>query len=147
MSRRDARRHSFVMIYQFPFHFPCDTEFLAEAKAFYFDGLKDEAEPSPGGKDLLYFNRATSGTMDRLVQIDGVIAHFLKDWDIERINRIDLALLRLAIYEILCESDVPLGVAINEAVELAKAYGTDDSPAFINGVLSGISKEYDRTRA
>ncbi len=140
MSRHDARRHAINIIYQFPFHFPCDAEFLAEAKAFYFEGL-DEEEP-PRGRDLEYFNRATTGTMDRLEQIDGVIMHFLKDWDIERINKVDLSLLRLAIYEILCESDVPPGAAINEAVEFAKDIGTDESPAFINGVLGGINREF-----
>jgi N utilization substance protein B len=67
--------------------------------------------------------------------------HFLKDWAIERINKIDLALLRLCIYEMLCEKDVPDGVAINEAVELAKVYGADESPAFINGVLGGVARQ------
>ncbi len=142
MSRHDARRHAFNLIYQFPFHFPCDEEYLSEAKAFYFEGLDDD--DSPKGKDLIYFNRVTTGIMDRLTQIDGVITHFLKDWDIERINRVDLALLRLSIYEILCESDVPAGAAINEAVNFAKEYGTDESPAFINGVLGGVSQEIDR---
>ncbi len=142
MSRHDARRHAFNVIYQFPFHFPCDEEYLAEAKAFYFEGLDEEG--SPRGKDLIYFNRATTGTMDRLTQIDGVIMHFLKDWDIERINRVDLALLRLSIYEILCESDVPTGAAINEAINFAKEYGTDESPAFINGVLGGVSRKITR---
>jgi len=134
MSRREARSHAFCLIYQFPFMVPLDAKAVAEAMVYYYDGL----EKRPSRLDIAYVNRAVSGAQERLVQLDGVISHFLKDWDIQRLNRVDLALLRLAIYEILCEPDVPPGVATNEAVMLAKEFGTDESPAFINGVLGNI---------
>jgi N utilization substance protein B len=138
MTRSQARRHAFALVFQFPFH-PFGIETLAEAKQFYYDGLEDDLRPR--GKHTAYIDRAVVGTWDRLSQIDGVVMHFLKDWAIERINKIDLALLRLCIYEMLCEKDVPDGVAINEAVELAKVYGADESPAFINGVLGGVARQ------
>jgi N utilization substance protein B len=140
MTRHDARRHAFTLVFQFPFH-TFDIEALAEAKLLYYDGLEEGERPR--GKHKAYIDRAVAGTWDRLSQIDGVIMHFLKDWEIKRINKIDLALLRLCIYEMLCEEDVPVGAAINEAVKLAKVFGADESPAFINGVLGGVSKRLD----
>jgi N utilization substance protein B len=138
MTRKAARRHAFSLVFQFPFHV-FDIETLAEAKRAYYDGL--EAGERPQGKHSAYIDRAVTGTWERLAQIDGVVMHFLKGWKIERINTIDLALLRLCIYEMLCEADVPVGAAINEAVEIAKEYGDDESPSFINGVLGGVSRQ------
>jgi N utilization substance protein B len=137
LSRKGARRHAFHLIFQFPFHAPLDTSTLAEAKALYYDDL----DTSPTGRDAEYINRVVWGVLEKLVQLDGVIEKFLKGWVIDRINKVDLAILRLSIYEMLCEEDVPLGVAVNEAVNLAKEYGSEESPAFVNGVLGNISKE------
>ena len=150
MSRSDARRHSFVLIFQFPFHQRMDD--LAWLKTLYYDCLDDVFQGDsilgkrPTGRDDEYINRVVWGTLDKQAQLDGVIENFLKEWSIDRINRVDLALLRLAIYEMLCEPDVPFGVAINEAVELAKQYGTDESPAFINGVLGNVAREIKGAR-
>ena len=149
MSRRDARRHALHIIFQFPF-FQMDSEILAQAKAGYLDGLKElpgmETLKPPKGKNAEYVNRATYGVMDRKDEIDGVIEKFLRDWDITRINKVDLAIMRLAIYEMLCEQDVPLGAAVNEAVELAKEYGADESPAFINGVLGNVARSIKESK-
>ena len=165
MSRSDARRHSFTLIFQFPFHKNMDVETLAWLKALYYDCLNEIPSgsrtisegspqgvdmsavadapigPRPKGRDDEYINRVVWGTLEKQTQLDGVIENFLKEWTVDRINRVDLALMRLAIYEMLCEPDVPFGVAVNEAVELAKVYGTDDSPAFINGVLGNVARE------
>ncbi|MCL2364592.1 MAG: transcription antitermination factor NusB [Defluviitaleaceae bacterium] len=138
VSRHQARRHAFHLIFQFPYHGECNAQTLATATASYYDGLEEGDRPR--GRDATYVLRATTGTLDRLVQLDAVINNFLQDWTVERLNRVDLALMRLAIYEMLCEKDVPHGVAINEAVELAKDYGSDESPAFINGVLANVAR-------
>ena len=147
MSRSDARRHSFALIFQFPFHMPMDAENLAWLKALYFDCLEDSphdgdvpAGPRPTGRDAEYIDRVIWGTLEKQAQLDGVIDNFLKGWELDRLNRIDLALLRLAIYEMLCEPDVPFGVAVNEAVELAKVFGSDESPSFVNGVLGNVAR-------
>ena len=153
MSRLEARRHSFVLIFQFPYHQPMDTENLAWLKALYYDSLGDiTASPDdapvglrPTGKNAEYIDRVVWGTLEKQAQLDGVIENFLKGWAINRLNRVDLALLRLAIYEMLNEADVPLGVAVNEAVELAKQYGGDESPAFVNGVLGNVAREIKET--
>jgi len=136
MTRRDARRHAFSLVYQLAF-FDHKIESLAEAKKFYYDSLDDAI---PTGKHAEYVDRVVWGVFDRQVQIDGVIDNFLRDWDLARISKIDLAIMRLAIYEMLCEQDVPIGTAVNEAVEIAKDYGTDDSAAFINGVLGNVAR-------
>jgi len=143
-SRSDARRHSFAIIFQLPYHQPIakenEAETLAWLKAFYYDYL-DESNARPTGRDDEYVDRVIWGSLENLAQLDGVIENFLKGWELSRLNRVDLALLRLAIYEMLREPDVPFGVAVNEAVELAKVYGSDESPAFINGVLGNVARE------
>ena len=148
MSRKTARRHAFHLIYQIPFHLAGGISSLAELKANYYDfvsfGSKEveglDVLKRPTGKDAEYVDRAVWGVYENLAEIDGVIGEFLKGWTVERISKIDLALLRLSIFEMLSLDDVPLGVAVNEAVELAKEYGSDDSPAFVNGVLGGVSR-------
>jgi len=144
MSRRDARRHAFHLVFQIPFLHDQNVEGLAEAKAWYYDGLGEapglEGATRPEGRDAEYVDRASWGVLERLGEIDGVISNFLRGWEIDRINKVDLAIMRLSIYEMLCESDVPLGAAVNEAVELAKEYGSDESPSFVNGVLGNVAR-------
>lgn len=140
MSRKTARRHAFNLIFTLPYD-KMDVEKLAKTKAAYFEYLDETEQKRPKGKDAEYVDRAFWGVFERLAQLDGVIENFLRDWTVNRLNKADLALMRLAIYEMLCEKDVPLGAAVNEAVELAKEYGADESPAFINGVLGNVARE------
>jgi N utilization substance protein B len=148
VSRKTARRHAFHLIFGLPFIGVLDAPKLAKAKAAYFDFLDGDLEDygfeklsRPKGRDSEYIDRAFWGVFERLNELDGVIENFLRDWTIDRINKVDLALMRLSIYEMLCEKDVPPGVAVNEAVEMAKLYGADESPAFINGVLGNVARE------
>lgn len=76
---------------------------------------------------------------ERIDEIDEKINQVAKGWKTERMGKADLAILRLAVYEMLYDEDVPVKVAINEAVELAKKYGGDESPAFVNGILGKIA--------
>ncbi|MCL2577157.1 MAG: transcription antitermination factor NusB [Defluviitaleaceae bacterium] len=149
MSRKTARRHAFHLIFTMPYNGALDAQKLAKIKAAYFDFL-DEGETEdyglenltrPRSRDAEYIDRVFWGVFERLSELDGVIENFLREWTIDRINKVDLALMRLSIYEILCEKDVPIAVAVNEAVELAKLYGADESPAFINGVLGNVARE------
>ena len=148
MSRKTARRHAFHLIYQLPFHLAGGAASLAELKANYYDFVSQDLKEidgfsslkRPTGRDADYVDKAVWGVFEKQAEIDGVIDRFLKGWTVDRINKVDLALLRLSIYEMLSIDDVPLGVAVNEAVELAKEYGSDDSPSFVNGVLGGVSR-------
>ena len=137
MRRSDACRLVFKLVFQLPLHTEPNVENLAEAKKLYYEGLDT---PRPTGKNAEYIDRVVWGVFDRQAQLDSVIENFLREWDINRISKIDLAIMRLAIYEMLCEEDVPIATAVNEAVDIAKEYGTDDSAAFINGVLGNVAR-------
>ncbi|MEA4870326.1 hypothetical protein SDC9_139870 [bioreactor metagenome] len=93
-------------------------------------------------EDLVYVSQMLEGVCARSEELDEIIGRYSKDWAIERIARVDLSILRVAIYEMLYRrEDVPTGAAINEAVELAKRYGGERSYAFINGILGSVAKE------
>lgn len=81
------------------------------------------------------------GVVSNLSEIDKIIINYAKNWSLERITNIDRNILRVAIYEILYLDNVPKNVSINEAVELAKKYGTKSSFSFVNGVLGKIDKD------
>ena len=85
--------------------------------------------------------------MRRLDQIDRTIGDHATNWRLERIAATDRNLLRVAIFELLFQDDVPAQVAINEAVEIAKRFGTQDSPAFINGVLDAVQQSRQKEDA
>ena len=79
-----------------------------------------------------------SGIAEKKDELDEKIKTYLKGWTMDRISKTDLAILRLAVYEMLYREDIPCKVSINEAIELAKAFCEETSPAFINGVLAGV---------
>ena len=87
-------------------------------------------------KDQTYITGKCEDILGHLTEIDDAINEVTKGWKTTRMGKVDLSLIRLAVYEIRYEEDIPTKVAINEAIELAKKYGTDESPAFINGVLA-----------
>jgi len=87
-----------------------------------------------------YARSLIGGIFDRLEEIDGAIGAHATNWRLERIAATDRNLLRVAIFELLFQDDVPAQVAINEAVEIAKRFGTQESPAFINGVLDAVQQ-------
>ncbi len=95
-------------------------------------------------EDLAYIDEIMQGIQLHAPQIDELVSRYSKDWVIERIARVDLSILRVAIFEMLYRGqDVPTGAAINEAVELAKRYGGERSYAFINGILGSVAREME----
>ena len=88
-----------------------------------------------------YTDSLVRGVDHRSDEIDGLITRFAKGWSLERMPALDRAVLRVAVYELGHEPEVPIGVVLNEAVELANSYGTDDSGRFVNGVLSAVGRE------
>jgi len=87
-----------------------------------------------------YAEGLVRGVADYLERIDQMIEELSTNWALDRMARVDLSLLRLAAYELLARPDVPASVAINEAIEIGKVYGTKDTPAFVNGILDKISR-------
>ena len=96
-----------------------------------------EINPEEEGSEFM--NRLCAGVIGNAADLDSIIAPFLKGWTIERLSRVDLAILRLATFEIT-HKVTPTAIAINEAVELANQYSTDKAGAFINGVLGNMAR-------
>src|SRR3990167_6843441 len=94
--------------------------------------------------DVEYLNRVVEGTMKNLKLIDSLIEQAAPEWPLEQISVIDKSILRLASYELLKDKDIPPKVAINEAVEIAKTFGGENSSKFINGVLGTLYRQSDR---
>lgn len=131
MSRKKARECAFKLVFEIPFH---ENEYGKRLK-FYCEEYTD-AELTK--KDYEYINLVVPKCFENLEFIDAKIQKSLKGWTINRLPKTTTALLRLAVSEIEYADDIPYQVAINEAVELAKIYGGDDAPSFINGVLASI---------
>lgn len=134
MNRREARKNAFYLIFQIGFH---QTEELEQMKELFFE-QKEQEIPKEQREFIL---KEVEGTKAHLLEIDEIITKKSKKWKKERISKVDIAILRLAIYEIYFSEEVPNSVAINEAVELAKEFGTEQSSAFINGILGSIVSE------
>lgn len=130
MSRIETREAVVFFIYQFDFR----SETIDEQISIYVNSneeLKDDIE---------YFTNTVKGIVANRDSLDESISKYLKNWTLDRIPKLDKAILETAIYEISYNDEIPTGVAINEAVKLAKKYGTDDSYSYINGVLSSYEK-------
>lgn len=144
MSRRELREHMLRMLYQQEFH---QAEQRAEQLELYFDNLdmtaededKKVKEPTEEEKD--YLIKRLDQIMEYLPQIDDAISHISEGWTLSRMGCIDRAILRLACFEMKYDEEVPVGVAINEAVELAKKYGQENSYGFVNGILAKLAHE------
>ena len=130
MTRSVSRLNAFFLIFQIPFY---DSYEPGAQFKLYCDDKKCVLE-----KDRAFISDRLNGVFDNLIEIDGVIKGNLSGWEIDRIARADLAAIRLAVYEMLIEGKTPLKVSVNEAVEIAKNYGTDDSGQFVNGILRSV---------
>lgn len=130
MTRREIREQIFQILFRIEFH---QEEELKEQLKYPVN------EEEKLDKDAIYIQEKIQAVTKKVTQIDEMINAVAQGWKTSRMGKVDLTLIRLAVYEIKFEDDIPTGVAINEAVELAKKYGTDDSPAFVNGILAKIS--------
>ncbi|MBB3109182.1 N utilization substance protein B [Paenibacillus phyllosphaerae] len=93
-----------------------------------------------------YVRELVSGVTERKAAIDDMLQHYLTGWQVDRLSRVDRQILRLACYEMVFRSDVPPKAAINEAIELAKHFGTDESGKFVNGVLGKLLQALDELK-
>ena len=109
-------------------------EEMSEQLSLYFDTLEELSE-----KDQEYMSQKYRHVLEKLDEIDVLLNETSKGWKTKRMSRVDLTALRLAVYELKYDQDVPTGVAINEAVELAKRFGGDTSGSFVNGILGKIA--------
>lgn len=130
MSRREIREQIFKLLFRTEFY---EKDELLEQRQLFLEELGQEEN-----KDTAYIKRKYEDILEHLTEIDAMVNEVAQGWKTSRMGRVDLTLIRLAVYEMKFEEDVPAGVAINEAVELAKRYGTDDSSSFVNGILAKL---------
>ncbi len=116
----------------------------------YYEKLKTENEvyaERPSRNQLRYIDTVVAGVANREEDLNAQISKFSIGWDISRISRLTRSILQLAIFEILYVEDVPTGVAVSEAVRLAKKYDGDDTGAFVNGILGSFARSLDAPKA
>lgn len=129
MKRSEIRERTFIILFQRDFNY----EFIQDIDYYLTrEGLKDA--------DADYAKKTILGTVEHLEEIDKLISKYLVNWNFERLNKTDISVMRLAVYEMMYSQDVPDKVAINEAIELAKKYNGDVAGVFVNGLLDNIYK-------
>ncbi len=134
-----ARRKGRIIAFQSLYRYDLSGAGLEELLDFSW---MDEERGGPVAEETLLFARLLiQGVLENLPEVDEVIKGQLENWDFSRLNRVDLALLRMSVYCLLHQGDIPATVTIDEAVDISKSYGTADSYRFINGVLDGVRKK------
>ena len=142
MGRHEIREQAFRLLFRVEFHSPQD---MVEQRT----GFKEELPAEDTGNAIDEENSAKivarcEKVQEKLSEIDKIINDNTEGWDTARMGKVELAILRLAAYEIVFDEDIPDSVAINEAVEIAKKYGQESSGAFVNAVLGKIVKSNER---
>lgn len=131
MKRRELREHIFEILFRVEFMSESDME---EQLELFFEDLA-EARPA----DVDYIKNKYLAVREKMPMIDILIDEKSTGWKTGRMGKVELTILRLAVYEMLFDEDVPVTVAINEAVEISKKFGGDDTPAFVNGILAKVA--------
>ena len=129
MSRRELREKIFSLLFRIEFNHPEDMP--EQIKLFFEDEDTKASE-----KEEMQIAAKYGSIMAKKDEIDNSINDKAEGWTVERMGKVELTILRLAVYEILYDDEVPAGVAINEAVELAKKFGQDGSGRFVNAILA-----------
>lgn len=132
MTRSIIREHIFKILFRAEFY---NKEELTQQAEYYVSELSNAKD-----KEIEYIKDKTLAIIDNLPEIDEIINENSDGWPTNRLGKAELTIMRLAVYEIRFDEEIPDGVAINEAVELSKKYGSDNSSSFVNGVLAKIIK-------
>jgi N utilization substance protein B len=134
-----ARRKGRIIAFQSLYRHDLSGASLPEL--FDFSWLQSDRAGLPPEETLLFARLLIQGALENLPRIDEVIKGQLENWDFSRLNKVDLALLRMSVYCLLFQPEIPPTVTIDEAVDISKTYGTADSYRFVNGVLDGVRKK------
>jgi N utilization substance protein B len=130
MARKTARQVAMQLIYQY--------ELGGEGVSSTIEESMDK--PDLNQEDMAYIQAMIDGTAQKADLLDEKIAKYAVGWTLERIAKVDLSILRLALFEMLFRDDIPEGVSINEAIELAHTFSTPEAASFINGILGSVSR-------
>lgn len=133
MTRKELREHIFKMVFQLAFNEPED---MSDHLKLYLEELVSAAD-----KDKSYIQNKYEAVKEKVEEIDTILNETSAKWQTNRMNKVDLSILRLAVYEMKWDEDIPESVAINEAIELAKKFSSEEAPVFVNGVLAKIAEK------
>ena len=139
MSRREVREHIFKMLFGIEFF---EEKELEEQLGLYFEQALDDEIPNPPSfisvEDREVLKTRVREVAEKVPEIDESINRVATGWKTGRMGKADLSILRLAVYEMKYDDTIPVSVAINEAVELAKKFGSEESSSFVNGILAKL---------
>ena len=147
MTRREMREHCFKILFGVEFY---PAEEIKDQVEQYFDAPQEDDVADNGKEEVVhnvdmkevdrtFLTDRVEGIAGKIPELDARIDEVAQGWKTGRMGKAELAILRLAVYEMKYDEDVPVKVAINEAVELAKKFGGDESPAFVNGILAKLA--------
>ena len=143
-SRRKGRILAFQALYSWDVHYnqTKDTSIPEELLDFTWASKAGE-EPLDG--EMTAFSRLlVSGAIENIVSVDSMIEKHLQNWELSRLNRVDLAVLRISVYTLMFQTDMHPSIVIDEAIDISREFGTDDSYRFVNGVLDSVRKSLVR---
>ncbi len=146
MRRQELREHIFRLLFRVDF---VEKDDLLKQGEMYFETPKEDEDSLPydiTDGDGRYIREKFELILNRLDRLDSIIKEASKGWDIERLGKVELSVLRLAVFELLYDDDIPTGVAIDQAVEISKKYGQSESFSFVNGILANIARDKDNYR-
>lgn len=129
MKRSSLREQVFKLLFRIEFN---SAEEMPQQEEMFFSSGDLQATD----RDKAYITDKVNAIVEKIPEIDRQLSDKMKGWTIDRVGRVELAILRLGVYEILYDEEIPAGVAISEAVELAKKFGADNAGSFVNGVLA-----------
>lgn len=135
MLRSQVREEIFKIIFRYPFN---SKEEMTEQVEYSLEELEGKSD-----KNINYIRDKVKGIIDNIDNIDTKISDCCEGWSIDRIGKAEMAIMRIASYEIMFEEDVPSSVAVNEAVELSKLYCDEDAKGFVNAVLGKVVKSVE----
>lgn len=135
MARRKSRIIAFQGIYSW------DVGSISESQVLEFSWVSDEVKNNLGVDGLTFAKLLVSGTIEHISEVDAMIKKHIINWDFERLNKVDLAVLRISTYPLMFQKDIHPSIIIDEAIDIVKEFGSDDSFKFVNAVLDSIRKE------
>lgn len=148
MTRSNAREIVAHLIYEMNFtRDAADTVVETAMEQDYYETLGQETEvyaERPNSKQMDYILESVRGIQEKQEELDGYLQKYAINWSVSRISKIARAILHVAMYEALYAEDVPVGAAINEAVELTRKYEDEDVVSFVNGILGSFARELER---
>jgi N utilization substance protein B len=138
-SRRKGRILAFQALYSW------DIQRSLKGNASIPEGLLDfswaDGDAPLDGKTAAFPRLLVTGTVENIAGVDSMIQKHLENWELSRLNKVDLAVLRMSVYTLMFQSETPPSVVIDEAVEICREFGSDDSYRFVNGVLDSVRKD------